>query len=108
MLAQRLKMLRKYHHLTQAELAQRINTTKTTISNYENDYSSPSIESLCSLADVLHTTTDFLVGRNAKSLQEEQAAFPYVSYWYNELEQCSTEELIALQTVWKTMKNLYP
>lgn len=63
MFSNRLRQLRKQLKLSQEELAKRINTTKGTISNYENEYSTPSNDVLIDLATVLDTTTDFLLGR---------------------------------------------
>lgn len=63
MLTQRLRIARKAKNLTQEELAKLVNTRKTTISNYETGYSSPSNEMLNDLADVLDVTTDYLLGR---------------------------------------------
>lgn len=62
MLSERLKIIRKKRKLTQEELAQKINTTKGTISNYENGYSTPSNDMLRDLANALHTKTDYLLG----------------------------------------------
>jgi len=59
----RLRSARKSRGLSQEDLARRVNTTKSTISNYENGYSTPSNEMLLKLADVLQTTTDYLLGR---------------------------------------------
>jgi HTH-type transcriptional regulator, competence development regulator len=66
MLSQRLKIARKTNKLTQEGLAMKLKTTKGTISNYENGYSSPSNEMLNDLADVLDVTTDYLLGRTDK------------------------------------------
>ncbi|MED4727039.1 helix-turn-helix transcriptional regulator [Aneurinibacillus migulanus] len=63
MLAQRLRQIRKSKKLTQEELANRVSTTKGTISNYENGHSSPPNEMLVLLAETLETTTDYLLGR---------------------------------------------
>lgn len=63
MFSKRLRYARKLRGYSQEELAKKINSTKSTISNYENDYSSPSNEILKDLADILLTTTDFLLGR---------------------------------------------
>ena len=63
MFPSRLKFLRKKYKLSQEDLAKKINTTKGTISNYENEHSTPSNEVLKDLANVLHTTTDYLLGR---------------------------------------------
>jgi len=63
-LSKRLKYLRKLRKFSQEELAKKINTTKSTISNYENEYSTPSNEVLKDLADALNTTADYLLGRS--------------------------------------------
>jgi transcriptional regulator with XRE-family HTH domain len=63
LLAQRLRQARKSKKLTQEELANRVSTTKGTISNYENGHSSPPNEMLVLLAETLDTTTDYLLGR---------------------------------------------
>jgi|SRR5699024_95477 len=63
MFASRLKSLRNQRKLSQEELAKKINTTKGTISNYENRHSTPSNELLGDLANILNTTTDYLLGR---------------------------------------------
>ncbi|WP_027416503.1 helix-turn-helix domain-containing protein [Aneurinibacillus terranovensis] len=63
MLAQRIRQLRKSKKMTQEDLAKRANTTKGTISNYENGHSSPPNEMLVLLAEILGTTTDYLLGR---------------------------------------------
>ncbi|MBO7747384.1 helix-turn-helix transcriptional regulator [Paenibacillus sp. MWE-103] len=63
MLSQRLRSRRKELKLTQEKLAEMVNTKKTTISNYETGYSTPNNEMLSDLADVLKTTSDFLLGR---------------------------------------------
>src|SRR5699024_2313302 len=55
--------IRNQRKLSQEELAKKINTTKSTISNYENRYSTPSNEVLRDLANILNTTTDYLLGR---------------------------------------------
>ncbi|MCY9112043.1 helix-turn-helix transcriptional regulator [Bacillus atrophaeus] len=63
MLSKRLKLIRKRRGLTQIGLANKVKTTKGTISNYENGHSTPSNEMLRDLADALDTTTDYLLGR---------------------------------------------
>lgn len=61
MISNRIKSARKYRKLTQEELAKKINSTKSTISNYENSYSSPSAEVISMLSDALETSTDYLL-----------------------------------------------
>ena len=64
MLSQRLKSARNRLRLTQEGLADKVNTTKSTISNYENGHSTPSNEMLVLLSDVLEVTTDYLLGKS--------------------------------------------
>lgn len=73
MLAQRLRYVRKIRGLSQEELGKKINSTKSTISNYENEYSTPSNEVLKDLADVLNTTTDYLLGRTERVEPKEDS-----------------------------------
>lgn len=63
LVSERIKRSRKVAKLTQEELGRRVNTTKATISNYENSYSTPSNLMLVALADMLDVTTDYLLGR---------------------------------------------
>lgn len=63
MFAQRLRIARKRKNITQEELAKRVNTKKTTISNYETKYSTPSNEMLSDIANILEVSTDYLLGR---------------------------------------------
>jgi HTH-type transcriptional regulator, competence development regulator len=65
MLGKKIKKARLAKKLTQEQLAGIVNTKKTTISNYENGYSSPSNKTLADLANALGVTTDYLLGRNA-------------------------------------------
>lgn len=71
MLGDRLKKARKSADLTQELLAKNVNTTKGTISNYENGHSTPSNEMLVLLADSLNTTTDYLLGRSDSNSYRE-------------------------------------
>ncbi len=60
---ERLKEKRKEAGLSQAELAARVGVTSRTIQNYELGTRKPqNVEVVQKLADVLNTTTDFLLG----------------------------------------------
>ncbi|MGR6904765.1 helix-turn-helix domain-containing protein [Lysinibacillus sp. BSL11] len=64
----RLKVARKAKKLTQEQLANKLQTTKGTISNYENGYSTPSNEMLVLLSEVLDVSTDYLLGKSTSLL----------------------------------------
>lgn len=61
-LAQRLRLLRREKGLTQMEIAQLINISNTTLSQYESNKRMPGFEVLCQLADIYGSTTDYLLG----------------------------------------------
>ena len=62
MLGQRLYEIRTSLGWSQVELAKKLNISKQTVSNWENENIQPSIEMLVRLAKVFNVTTDFLLG----------------------------------------------
>lgn len=63
MLGKNIRELRIALGWSQVDLAKKLNITKQTISNWENDNIQPSIEMLVRLADLFSVTTDYLLGR---------------------------------------------
>ncbi len=110
MFTQRLKNSRNRRKFTQGELAIKVNTTKATISNYENGHSTPSNDMLIQLSDALGVSTDYLLGRSDTpnmSEQEEFEAFandPELKRWYKELPNSKEEDLQALKQMWDIIK----
>ena len=62
MLGARIRELRKEFGLSQVDLAMRMEVTKQTISNWENENIQPSIDMLVGLSNVFNVTTDYLLG----------------------------------------------
>jgi transcriptional regulator with XRE-family HTH domain len=62
-IAKRLSELRKKYKLSQTEVARLLGVTPALISAYEKCERTPSIERLISLADIYHTSTDYILGR---------------------------------------------
>ena len=58
-----LRRLRKEREITQTELGKNLNYTPSTISDWENERSEPSIVQLRLVADFFGCTIDYLVGR---------------------------------------------
>lgn len=58
-----LKKVREKRHITQVKLSVDLGIAQETISGYEIGKSYPSAENLIKLADILHTSTDYLLGR---------------------------------------------
>lgn len=63
MLNERIKELRFVKGISQVDLAKRLNVSKQSVSNWENDNIQPSIEVLIKLADIFNVSTDYLLGR---------------------------------------------
>ncbi|MFJ6194353.1 helix-turn-helix domain-containing protein [Bacillus thuringiensis] len=63
---QLLLRLRRKHNMTQRELGERLNKAKETISRYENGVKSPSLQTLCSYAEVFGVTIDELMEKKLK------------------------------------------
>ena len=62
----RLKTERKKQKLTQTEISSMLKITQATYNGYERDKHLPDIITLCKLADILKTSTDYLLGRYTK------------------------------------------
>lgn len=59
----RIKELREEIHLTQKELAEKIDNSQRNISNWESGSHEPDCETLVKLADALYVSLDDLFGR---------------------------------------------
>lgn len=60
--AERIHELRDTHKLTQSALAHRMGITRSSVNAWEMGISIPSIEKLIELADIFHTSTDYILG----------------------------------------------
>ena len=59
---ERLKILRIKAHITQQEMADKLNMSRQNYYSYEKHKSKPTIESLCKIASILNTTPNVLLG----------------------------------------------
>ena len=64
MLGDKIEARRKILGISQKELAQRAGITEASLSRYINNARLPKTEYLKKIADALHTTTDFLLGKD--------------------------------------------
>lgn len=60
----RLKELRIEKQITQKKIAERLNITQQTYSDYETGRTNPDIETLIKICDFLEISTDYLIGRS--------------------------------------------
>ncbi|MDQ0063551.1 helix-turn-helix domain-containing protein [Paenibacillus harenae] len=63
-LGSRIKQLRTERGLTQQEIAAKLEMGRSNFGHIENDRVTPTSEDLQKLADILTTTTDYLLGRD--------------------------------------------
>ena len=65
----RIKLLRKSNNYTQEQLAKKVGITRVYLAMIESKGLVPSYPILYVLADVLHTTTDYLLPEDSKDLE---------------------------------------
>ena len=64
----RIKELRNRRGLTQDQIAEKLNMNRANFSHYERDTAVPPSEVLGKIADILNTSTDYLLGRTELDL----------------------------------------
>ena len=89
MLNERIRKLRQERGWSQVDLAKKLNVTKQSVSNWENDNIQPSIDMLVKLARVFSVSTDHLLGLEGRR--------------YLEITGLSDEEIGHIQLVVKDM-----
>lgn len=66
-----IRALRKKNYLTQEQLAETLNMTRQTLSNYELGKRIPDIYELIRIADLFHASLDEMVGRNPNNYKNK-------------------------------------
>jgi transcriptional regulator with XRE-family HTH domain len=61
-IGERITQLRKQNNLSQSDLADRIEVSRTIIGNYERNTNSPGIEVLIKMAKAFNVSLDYLIG----------------------------------------------
>ena len=64
MMSEKIKLLRERSGWTQAELARRLVTTRSSVNAWEMAISIPSTEKIAEICQLLHTSADYLLGLN--------------------------------------------
>lgn len=75
LLGKRIKDLRKSHGLTQQELGKKINVTKVSISCYENETRTPSLETLVELSEIFQVDPNYLFGKEHFIIKDEDISY---------------------------------
>ena len=92
-LPEKLKKLRIQYHLSQKEVAAKLNISPSIVSGYETGERSPSTENLLALSYLYKCSTDYLLGRVT-----EEPAFTLDTSNLNE------EQIQAIQSLIDVMK----
>lgn len=61
-ISERLHELREKHHMSQSELAECMNVTRSSVNAWESGTSVPTTDKIIELAEIFHTTTDDILG----------------------------------------------
>ncbi|MBQ3490410.1 MAG: helix-turn-helix transcriptional regulator [Clostridia bacterium] len=77
--------LRLARNWSQVDLAKKLNVTKQSVSNWENDNIQPSIEMLIAISKIFSVSTDYLLGIDSRQ--------------YIEISGLSDEELSHIQQI---------
>ncbi len=96
----RLRILRKNSGLTQGQLAERLNLTKSVISAYENDIRLPSYDVLITLSRIFKVSTDYLLGQSRD--EEDRMQSEMISV---DLTGLNEDEILAVKNLVRAMKN---
>lgn len=73
-LGQKITHLRKARGMTQEELSESVGVTRQTISKWELDTSTPDLDYLCKLCDLLGVTADYLIRPERETVETDHAA----------------------------------
>ncbi len=76
MLNERIKQLRTDRGYSQVDLAKKLNVSKQSVSNWENDNIQPSIEMLLKISRLFSVTTDYLLGEDSRQFLEVSGLNP--------------------------------
>ena len=108
-----LKELRKAKGLSQMELAERLNVSKSLVGLYETGARKPSYEALEDIADFFNVDIDYLMGREDKStyyldpeaaaVAQELLARPELKVLFKASRKVSAEDLKIVQAMVDTL-----
>jgi len=73
LMGQRIKDARKAKGLSQEQLSEFLDVSKTTISWYESDSRTPTLEHFEKLTEVLDISADYLLGREVSAVAEDNS-----------------------------------
>ena len=101
----RIKLLREELNMTQQDLANRLECSKSVIGLYENETRKPSMEVLLKLSEIFDCSIDYILCksdiRNTEELKQEDFRFAF----HKETEGLSEDEIKEALEFYKLVKN---
>jgi len=94
--ADRLRELREARGITQARLAELLDTSPRVTNRWETGAALPRLDTLVQLADLLEVTLDELVGRTEPHEPDLKIRNPKLHQLYREIDRLSDEDQKAL------------
>ena len=98
-LDKKIRTLRLEYHMTQEDLARRLNVSRSPVAGYETKNRQPSHEKLTALAGLFHVSVDYLINDSSPSIPPRKIAFPEVEQrllsQYRNLSPRSREDLFS-------------
>ena len=91
-LAEMIKYFRARDNLTQEQLAKKVNSTRSTISNYEQGTRKPDYEMLEALADTFNVSITTLLGTDADYLDKDEV---FLIESYRAMDKMGKAHLVA-------------
>ena len=74
-LDKKIRTLRLEYHMTQEDLARRLNVSRSTVAGYETKNRQPSHEKLTALAGLFHVSVDYLINDSSPSIRHGRLLF---------------------------------
>ena len=100
----RIKFLREELHMTQQELADKLDGAKSTVAMYEKGDRKPSMEVLLKLSEIFDCSIDYILGKSDIRNPEE---FKYAYNRPKEADGLSDEEVNDALRLYKKMKKQF-
>lgn len=98
----RIKFLREELHMTQQELADKLDGAKSTVAMYEKGDRKPSMDVLLKLSEIFDCSIDYILGKSdIRDSEDKEFRFAY----HKETEGMTDEEIKDALRFYKEMKN---
>lgn len=96
--AERVSILMEKHNLNQSQLAKKADITEAAISNYLKGVRTPNSDVLLRIANVLNTSTDYLLGNSNTDTNNSE-----LNYIQRNLNKLNPEQLKKAENLLKTV-----